>query len=155
MTPEELMPTTVTAESALAFLRKHQPMPSDREITDEQGDKFVAILEFFEATPDERCIPLFVGAVSPGTTLGMYESIRFIFMAFPKETVSPHLLHGLKFGNDGTKHRCCLWATDIDAWELEPEIRPLASHSDEDVQWAAETFLEFLPKPDKPAKKKE
>ena len=130
-------------EDALEFLKARQPMPGDAEISEEEGATFARIIKHFEANPDPRCIPLLVGAVRKTTGLGMYEHIKFVFMAHPKDAVVPHLREGLRHGNDGTKYRCCWWAIEMDAWELDDLIRPLADHGDEDVQDAARTFLEL------------
>ena len=130
-------------ERALSFLRAHQPMPSDHTITDEEGATFAAILEHFETEHDERCLPLLIHSVSPDTGLGMYEHIKFVLMAHPREQVVPHLRRGLADGNDGVRYRCCWWAVDVSAWELVDLIQPLTVHSDEDVRSAAQAFMEL------------
>ncbi len=117
-------------------------MPDDTEITDEEGSTFADIIEHFESNPDRRCIPLLVGAVSENTGLGMYEHIQFALLAHAKADVIPHLREGLRHGNNGTKYRCCWWAIDLDAWELEDLIIPLADHSNEDIRDAARAFIE-------------
>ena len=131
-------------DDALRFLKTHQPMPGDLDITDEEGIMFSDILKHFEKNPDPGCIPLFINAVSKSTGLGMYEHIKFVLMAHQKEDVVPHLREGLCSGNDGVKYRCCWWAIDMDAWELEDLIKPLANHEDEDIQDAASAFIEMI-----------
>ncbi|MBN1852086.1 MAG: hypothetical protein JW829_05150 [Pirellulales bacterium] len=130
-------------DDAISFLESHQPMPGDHEISDEEGETFAEIIKHFEKNPDPRCIPLLIGTVSKNTGLGMYDHIKFVLMAHAREDVILHLREGLLHGNDGTKYRCCWWATDMDAWELEEVIKPLASHEDEDIQDAANAFLEL------------
>lgn len=130
-------------EKALAFLRVHQPMPSDHTITDEEADTFAAILRHFAALPDGRCIPLLINAVSTNTALGVYEQIKFVLQAHPRESVVPHLRRGLVSGNDGVRYRCCWWACDVDAWELIDVVRSLAADASEDVQEAARGFVEL------------
>lgn len=133
----------MTTEEGLSFLQRHQPMPSDWDITDEQGAAFMQILAHFEHHPDDRCLPLLVGSVSGETGLGMYEHIKFVFMAYEKVAVVPALRVGLRDGNNGTKYRCCWWAADISAWELEGEIAPLVEDQDTDTQEAAYAFLDL------------
>lgn len=133
----------MTTEEALEFLQHHQPMPSDWDITDEEGEAFAAILVWFQQHPDPRCVPLLVNSVSLDTGLGMYEHIGFVLMAHDKDAVVPHLRRGLMEGSDGVKHRCCWWASDVDAWDLADVIEPLAHHPDEDVSDAAQTFMEL------------
>ena len=133
----------MNTEEALTFLTNHQPMPGDLDISDAESAQFAELIEHFESNPDPRCIPLLINAVSKNTGLGMYEHIKFVLIAHSKDQVVPHLREGLLHGNDGVKYRCCWWATDIDAWELEDLIRPLARHDDEDVREAANSFLEL------------
>jgi hypothetical protein len=130
-------------ERALAFLRAHQPMPSDHTITDDQGATFIEILKHFETHHDERCIPLLIHSVSPDTGLGMYEHIQFVLMAHPREQVVPHIRQGLADGNDGVRSRCCWWAADVSAWELIDLVQPLTIHPDEDVRLPAQAFMEL------------
>jgi len=118
-------------------------MPDDFDISDAEGATFAQILEHFESNPNPTCIPLLINAVSKRTGLGMYEHIKFVLMAHKKDDVVPHLREGLRHGHDGVKYRCCWWATDVNAWELEALIRPLARHDDEDIQEAASSFLEL------------
>jgi hypothetical protein len=129
-------------EHALSFLRSHQPMPSDHAITDDEAATFIAILRYFEIERDERCLPLLINSVSSETGLGMYEHIKFVLLAHPREQVVPYLKQGLEDGNSGVLYRCCWWAFDIDAWELADLIQPLITHVDEDVRSAARAFVE-------------
>jgi hypothetical protein len=132
----------MTTEQALEFLRRHQPMPSDWDIADHEGDTYVAILKHFEAHPDPRCIPLLINSVSPETGLGMYQHIKFVLRAHGTDAVAPYLRTGLVDGNDGVKSRCCEWAVEVASWNLEDVIRTLEEHSDEDVCEAAKFFLD-------------
>lgn len=116
-------------------------MPSDHAISDEEGSKFIAVVEHFETVQDERCLPLLIHSVSPDTGLGMYEHIRFVLRAHPREHVVRYLKQGLVDGNSGVLFRCCSWALDIDAWELGDLIQPLVNHPDEDVRYSALTFI--------------
>lgn len=118
-------------------------MPSDAAITDEDGATFAEILRYFETEHDERCIPLLIRSMSSDTGLGMYEHIKFVLMAYPREQVVPHIRHGLADGNDGVRYRCCWWAADVSAWELIDLIQPLTAHSDEDIRSAAQSFVEL------------
>jgi hypothetical protein len=133
----------MTSDEAIAFLKAHQPMPSDYAISEEDGSRFAAILKHFESHPDARCVPLLIRSVSPDTGLGMYEHIKFVFFQHTKEDVVPHLRHALKTGSDAQKARCCWWATDIAAWELRAEIEGFVTSNDEDLRDAAEAFLEL------------
>lgn len=128
-------------ERALAFLRAHQPMPPDGEISREDADTFWAILKHFEAVGDERCIPLLIGSVSTDTGLGMYEYIGDVLLNYGRAAVVPHLRRGLLDGNEGARFRCCWWAADLRAWELAAEIQPLTNNTLDDIRDAAQAFI--------------
>ena len=136
-----------SADEYMAFLAAHQPMPSDAEIEDADGEVFAAALEHFEAYPDDRCIPLFINAVSEETGLGMYESIRFVLLRHPREVVLRHLEQALRSSDVGVLYRSCWWAADLGAWHLADRVERLASHPDADVRSSAAAFLEMCPGP--------
>ena len=128
-------------EKAIAFLQSHQPMPSDRVISSDEADTFIAILRLFAENPDSRCIPLFIRAISKDTTLGMYESIEDVLLLQPREAVVSELRDALQHGTLGQKYRCCWWAAGLGAWELFEFVAPLANSHDKDVAEAAQSFV--------------
>ena len=118
-------------------------MPSDEKITQDECDKFIEAINFFKNHQSNECVPLFIFSVSEETGLGMYESISDVLMAQDKEIVKKYLRLGLQTGNDGVKYRCCWWASDIDAWDLEQEISLLINHANEDIRDAAKAFVQL------------
>jgi hypothetical protein len=139
----------MTTDEALQFLREHQPMPDDHHITEEEGRTFIAILAHFEAHPDERCLPLLVGSVAPGTGLGMYQHIRFVFHRFPAEVVGPHLLHALRSPIPEVRYWGTDWALDIRWPGLRSDLQrivstPAESQVDRDAQEFAFDALTYL-----------
>lgn len=133
----------MNSEEAIAFLRQHQPMPSDFDITNEEGETFARILKHFQSHVDDRCIPFLIRSVSTDTGLGMYEHINSVLIFHSRDAVVPHLRDGLLDGSAGVKYRCCWWAADVDAWELAPLIEPLLTHENEDVRESAAAFLQL------------
>ena len=133
----------MTSDDALTFLLGHQPMPSDWDITDEEAGTFSAILEYFEAHPNPRCLPLCMRSVSDDTGLGIYQHIKLVLMSHETNDVVVHLRDAFRDGTDGVKSWCCEWAADVGAWELEDEIQPLSDHPDEEIREAARNFLEL------------
>jgi hypothetical protein len=128
-------------ETYLAFLADHQPMPPDDNIGDAEAGMFTAALKHFESRPDDRCVPLFINAVSINTGLGMYEHIKVVLMKDPRDVVVRHLRTALQSPNAGVRYRSCWWASDVNATELSLLIRPLLTDEDEDVRVAAAAFL--------------
>jgi hypothetical protein len=133
----------MNTDEALNFLGNHQPMPGDGEISQEECDLFIAVLNHFKENPDERCIPLFIYSVSINTGLGMYEIIGDVLVAQNRDQVVEKLKDALIDGNDAIRYRCCWWAADLDAWELEEQIDPLTNSSNEDLREAAGYFLKL------------
>ncbi|RJG36506.1 hypothetical protein [Motilimonas pumila] len=128
-------------EESLQFLAKHQPMPSDLEITNVQCDLFVASLELFQNSHDVRCIPLFMNCVSEHTGMGMYEIIADVLMNQDRVNVIRGLRDGLQSNDIAIKYRCCWWALELDAWELLPIIEPLVNSDNEDLRDASEAYV--------------
>lgn len=52
----------ITRIEALSFLKRHQPMPSDKEIKQEELETYEEVRKYFQNNFDERCIPLFLNA---------------------------------------------------------------------------------------------
>ena len=102
-------------------------MPDDHDITDAEGSTFAAILRHFEAQPDERCLPLLVGSIAPGTGLGMYQHIRFVFHRFPPEVVGPHLLSALRSPIPEVRYWDTDWALDISWPGLREDLQRIVS----------------------------
>jgi len=47
---------------AIEFLKHHQPLPDDNELTKEIIDNYDEVRKFFKSNPDEICIPLFLNS---------------------------------------------------------------------------------------------
>jgi hypothetical protein len=133
----------MNSETALYFLQSNQPMPADLEITQEECDFFNEAINIFAQKPDARCISLFVNSVSKNTGMGMYENISSVLLAHEREDVIPLIRDGLASPSNGVRYRCCWWAVDLDAWELEPNITLLLRDKDEDVRDVAKSYLDL------------
>ena len=59
-------------QSALEFLKSHQPMPDDGEITSELAQSYAQVAEFFTANPDAEALPLFFGSLTSGDGAGSF-----------------------------------------------------------------------------------
>jgi hypothetical protein len=135
----------MTTTEALAFLRAHQPMPGDWEISDAEGEAFAAILRHFEQHPDERCLPLLVGSVSALTGLGMYQHIRFVLNCFAADVVGPYILRALLSPEPGVRRWGVDWALDRPWPELLPHLRRIAaSVEDEDAHELARAAIDAI-----------
>jgi hypothetical protein len=127
----------------LQFLTEHQPMPSDREVSEEECSSFVEAIEYFKTNTNPECVALFLGTISNNTSLGMYESIEQVLANQSRETVKFEIAKSLKSHNEPLIYRCCSWAAGLGLWELINEIKPFVSHANEDVALSATDFVEL------------
>lgn len=133
----------MTIEQSLEFLVKHQPMPSDLIITEEQCEQFLCALELFQSVQDPRCVPLLINCISEHTGMGMYEIISDVLINQERRGVIENLKLGLQSPDNAIKYRCCWWALDLDAWELTDLIEPLVASNIDDLRDAAEAFIDI------------
>ena len=106
---------------------------------------FAETLKYFEAHPDDACIPLFIGSVSGDTSLGMYQHIRFVFHRFPLTTVGPHILAALRSPDAGVRGWAVDWALDCPWPDLLPDLQRICTSSeDEDAHELAQAAIERI-----------
>src|SRR6516162_9871217 len=131
----------MTTEQALAFLQAHQPMPDDRDLSEALIRKYDEIRQFFLAHPNPRCIPLFLTSFGAGDGLGVYQLVEDVVRRFSRETVVPHLQHGLAHPQRSSRY----WNAEIAAHFPSPALLELLgkllTEDDEDLQTAAAIAL--------------
>jgi hypothetical protein len=133
----------MNALEALEFLRRHQPMPSDEDITELQADQFISALRLFESQPTQEAIPLLLGAVGPGTALGMYEHIGFVLRRFSPAAVAPHLVRLLHHASPDVRCRAAWWCSDCPHESLpKPILMQLRREENAEVSYALHAALE-------------
>nr|WP_202115348.1 hypothetical protein [Gilliamella sp. Pas-s25] len=69
----------MTKDDALHFLSRHQPMPSDKELTQDIIDKYDDVRKFFIKNPDKRAIELFLRSFGEGDGWGVYQLVEDFF----------------------------------------------------------------------------
>jgi hypothetical protein len=128
---------------ALIFLEHHQPMPSDKEVTQDLCDAFLECMLFFKHNPEPKSVSLLINSVSEYTGLGMYEMISDVLLKQERTVVLFALKKALTQGDDAIKYRCCWWAIDLNAWCLFNEISGLVSSCNADLSDAAKAYIEL------------
>ena len=83
----------ITKIKAFSFLREHQPMPSDEDVTEEEIKKYEEVRTFFINNPDERCVPLFLNSFGGKDGLGVYQMVEDVIVMYNKKVVLPCILH--------------------------------------------------------------
>jgi hypothetical protein len=121
----------MTREEALEFLRSHQPMPPESEISDELVSRYNEVRQHFVDNPDPLCIPLFLGSFGEGSGLGVYQLCDEVFAQYSRVDVVPHILSALQSPHRSVRAWSAEWAVGFPAREL---IAPLEAmlNSEED-----------------------
>lgn len=104
--------------SAIEFLRQHQPLPPDDELTDEEIEKYEEVCDYFERNADPECIPLFLHSFGEGTGDGLYQLVEDIIAKFSSGEVVPHLVHALGSPHESVRY----WAAQIAAGYESPQL---------------------------------
>lgn len=73
------MTVTMTKENALNFLSRHQPMPSDENLTQDIINEYDEVRKFFIKNPDKRAIELFLRSYGEGDGWGVYQLVEDFF----------------------------------------------------------------------------
>ncbi len=112
-------------EQALEFLKKHQPLPSDEDISEDEIDTFNKVMKFFISNPDERCIPLMMNVFGDEDGYGVYQLCDDVFNKYESCKVLPHLKAALKSSHYGVRYWASQWAMDINSIDIVPEINSI------------------------------
>ncbi|WP_297196391.1 hypothetical protein [uncultured Pluralibacter sp.] len=103
----------MTKEEALKFLLKHQPMPSDKDLTKDIIDRYDDVRKFFIQHPDSEAIKLFLRSFGDGDGWGVYQLVEDFFYQCPEPEVKREIKKVLEDVNisDGVRY----WSTQIAA----------------------------------------
>lgn len=118
-------------EKALEFLGKHQPLPTDEEISEAEIDTFNEVRKFLISNPDERAIPLVLNAFGDEDGFGVYQVCDDIFRPFKPEVVLPHLKSALASKHYGVRYWASQWAMEINSIDIVPEINSMLKNTDD------------------------
>ena len=118
----------MTVEQGLAFLKAHQPMPDDTELSEALVRAYDDVRRLCIDHPDARCIPVLLTSFGDGDGCGVYQRVEDVLRHVRLETVVPHLplrpsrsgTYGMRGqrGYCGTpwhtkaRHRSCHYATN-------------------------------------------
>jgi HEAT repeat protein len=130
--------------AALQFLAAHQPMPSDWDITDEEGATYADIIEYFKEFPAPESIPLLIGSLGKGCGLGMYSHVRFALMKHPYNLVAKHLRDALENPGGTSREWCAELAVEFADPILLPTLLPLLQDEDASLRVWTAMALEFI-----------
>ncbi len=137
----------MTTDDALDFLRRHQPMPDDEVLTEDLIQQYDEVRQHFIESPDQCCIPLFLGSFGKGDGLGVYQLVEDVLMQHPPHQVIPHLETALSSSHRSIRY----WAAEISAnfpsQQLLHPLSALLAEHDEDLVSASVIALGQLKSP--------
>jgi len=84
---ENFRTMNMNRNEALSFLRDHQPMPDDDDLTQEVIDKYDEVRKFFTAYPDKEVISLFLNSYGNGDGWGVYQLVEDVFYKCHRDDV--------------------------------------------------------------------
>ena len=124
---------------AILFLKKHQPLPPDIELTQPMLDELEEIRVYFLGLshPNAEALPYLLRVFGDGDGSGIYQRFYETIAKFPKELVIQNLIECLQNEHDSVKS----WNAEIavnypDTRLIIPLSRMLISVNS-DVRWAA------------------
>ena len=92
----------LTKESALAFLRAHQPMPNLDELSEDEFQgvmkEWAQVCEYFAKNPSLDAIPLFLGSFSEGDDAEVFQHFQYVVQAtveLDADTVARYMIEAL------------------------------------------------------------
>jgi HEAT repeat protein len=134
----------MTIDDALRFLAAHQPMPPTSAASDALIAEFDSVRRFLAAHPDERAIPLLLGAFGEGDLHGVYPLVEDALRPYPRGVVVPYIVTALSRGGESVRS----WAAQVAALFPDPRLLPpltdILRSGNADQRIAAITALEQL-----------
>ncbi|MBV9469789.1 MAG: HEAT repeat domain-containing protein [Abitibacteriaceae bacterium] len=131
-------------EEALGFLRQHQPMPDDNDLSQAEIDKYNEVRKYFMSFPDVACVPLFLNSFGKGDCFGVYQLVELVIEQFSRSEVKPHLLDALVSPFRSVRYWSAQIAAGFPDKDLIEPLSKLLQENDPDVPCAAATALSLI-----------
>lgn len=131
----------IDKESAIQFLKKHQPLPEDKYLSRELIEEYDVVRKYFLQHPDAECIPLFLNSFGEIDGLGVYQLVEDVIVNFSKKEVLPHLQQSLKSDKKGIKYWNAQIASSFPDKSLIGPLKKILNEDDSDLKFASITAL--------------
>lgn len=135
--------SSTTTDQALAFLQQHQPLPPTADMSAELLDRFDEVCQHFVDAPDERAIPLLLGALSKGDGHGIFQRVEDCLQQHPTHIVVPHLAAVLREGRPEAKYWAATFASGFPHADLIGPLGELVRTGDTECRTAAIMALDL------------
>lgn len=135
----------ITKLEAFSFLKEHQPMPNDDELTKQEIEKYEEVRRFFLDNVDEQCIPLFLNSFGGKDGFGVYQMVEEVILMYDKKVVLPYILNAFDSPCEYVIYGCVQIASNFPDVDLFiPLVEILKKYEDEDIKAATITALAQL-----------
>lgn len=128
-------------EDVIKFLKIHQPMPNDDELTEEVIDQYDSAIKFLKNYPILKCLPLILNSFGEYDGFGVYQTVEDVIVKFPYEDVVKYLKEALSSNYSGVKYWCAQIATLFPDRRLASSLSKLLDDSNSDIRMAAAVAL--------------
>ncbi|EHM44226.1 hypothetical protein [Hafnia alvei] len=136
----------LTDIDAIEFLKLHQPMPADYDITQELIDKYDDVRLYFVAYPDKNAIPLLMRSFGSGDGFGVYQLVEDVFYKCDFNDVIENIAIILE--DTSTIKSVRYWVTQLAVTfsdkRLINGLNISLRSDDEDISFVAASALEFI-----------
>ena len=143
---ENFRTMNMNRNEALSFLRDHQPMPDDDDLTQELIDKYDEVRNFFIATPDKEAISLFLNSYGNGDGWGVYQLVEDVFYKCHFDDVVLEIKKILE--NPSVADSVRYWVTQVSAAFSDAKLRKgleiSLNSENEDIRDAAQLSLDMM-----------
>jgi hypothetical protein len=131
-----------SADAALAFLAKHQPLPPDDKLSEPLIRRFDAARRYFELNPDPRCVEPILRALPHGSSgFGVYQLLDGLLRAQDREVVLA-VLRVILADPGGAREWAMEFAAEYPDGEIARRAAALVADADEDTAWWAVHYLD-------------
>lgn len=131
---------------ALSFLRDHQPMPDDDDLTQEVIDKYDEVRKFFTANPDKEVISLFLNSYGNGDGWGVYQLVEDVFYKCHRDDVVVEIKEILE--NPSIADSVRYWVTQVSSAfsdvKLKKGLAISLKSKNEDIRDAAQLSIDMI-----------
>lgn len=131
---------------ALSFLRNHQPMPDDDELTQEVIDKYDEARKLLTADPDKEVISLLLNSYGNGDGRGIYQLVEDVLYKCHRDDVIVEIKEILE--NPSIADSVRYWVTQVSAAFSDVKLRKGLEISlkskNEDIRDAAQLSIYMI-----------
>lgn len=143
---ENFRTMNMNRNEALSFLRDHQPMPDDDNLTQEVIDKYDEVRKFFTANPDKEVISLFLNSYGNGDGWGVYQLVEDVFYKCHRDDVVVEIKEILE--NPSIADSVRYWVTQVSAAfsdvRLKKGLEISLKSKNEDIRDAAQLSIDMI-----------